>query len=479
MIKKLFYTIFYIFIILTLFLGVTHKSSAIPHADKWYFWLDESTNEFGPYDTQEECDRKVVTGPQSVKSPWVNGSYCYLGGHIEITSISPSQGASGDNIVISGNNFIKIKSVNFLAIPAGPVPATVINYTYDLTSPTKKITGISVIVPSSVPVGATTVTVEDMTRGKSDPFSFTKIATPIVITPQQNKTNKYNPDEYKLLAPLTEDFKVVDNKKTVSDYLGVIFKIIIGLCSALAVIMIIIGGIQWMGQDSVFGKVEAKGKIMRAIGGLLLALGAWVLLNTINPDLLGGKGVTIKQVKVSLDPRISNSLFMKTGPKDCSQAPSPCSESDLKSAFGDNAGKMSTICHLESSGLANSQSKTDFCPLGPGGSNSGITPFSFGLFQINILVHGENIYKAGGPKECSELKFTSVDNTPLKSNYLVNNKYDCKLKTDAGMQAKYNTCVSWLKNGTNNIKVAFYLFNTLGQKLNPWNSDYGRCPDIF
>ena len=68
--------------------------------------------------------------------------------------------------------------------------------------------------------------------------------------------------------------------------------------------MIVIGGIQYMGDESVFGKTEAKNRIFSAILGLIIALGSYVLLNTINPDLLGEKGVYIEQATVELDPEV-------------------------------------------------------------------------------------------------------------------------------------------------------------------------------
>jgi lipoprotein-anchoring transpeptidase ErfK/SrfK len=102
---------------------------------------------------------------------------------------------------------------------------------------------------------------------------------------------------YTLLAPIGT---LVNAPENMGDYFNIIFKIAIGLCAALAVVMIVISGIQYMGDESVFSKTEAKSKITSAIFGLLIALGSWALLNTINPDLLGGKGVNIKQVSAEI-----------------------------------------------------------------------------------------------------------------------------------------------------------------------------------
>lgn len=54
----------------------------------------------------------------------------------------------------------------------------------------------------------------------------------------------------------------------------------------LAVVMIAVGGIQYMSTDAVSGKGEGRERITYALMGLLLILFSWILLNTINPDIL-------------------------------------------------------------------------------------------------------------------------------------------------------------------------------------------------
>jgi hypothetical protein len=46
------------------------------------------------------------------------------------------------------------------------------------------------------------------------------------------------------------------------------------------------GGIEYMTSELVSSKEAGKERIRDALFGLLLALGAWTLLYTINPDLL-------------------------------------------------------------------------------------------------------------------------------------------------------------------------------------------------
>jgi len=106
----------------------------------------------------------------------------------------------------------------------------------------------------------------------------------------------------------------------VGDYLNIIFKFAIGIAAALAVIMLILSGVQYMGDESIFGKTEAKSKMYSAILGLLIALGAWALLNTISPALTGKGGVNIDTANIEIEtqPLISNDAFQDgTTTPDC------------------------------------------------------------------------------------------------------------------------------------------------------------------
>lgn len=120
---------------------------------------------------------------------------------------------------------------------------------------------------------------------------------PISVSPTGNKVWD---EDYNLLAPLPDISKIDSNTNTFGGYLNMIFKFAIGICGALAVLMMVIYGIQYMGNESVFGHTEAKSKITAAIMGLLLALGAYAILNTINPDLVGTNGINIKQVSLTV-----------------------------------------------------------------------------------------------------------------------------------------------------------------------------------
>jgi cell wall-associated NlpC family hydrolase len=78
----------------------------------------------------------------------------------------------------------------------------------------------------------------------------------------------------------------VSGTNSLGMYLNLMMNIFIGICAVLAVIMILMGGIEYMSSELISSKEAGKERIRNALLGLLLALGAWTLLNTINPNLL-------------------------------------------------------------------------------------------------------------------------------------------------------------------------------------------------
>ena len=85
-----------------------------------------------------------------------------------------------------------------------------------------------------------------------------------------------------------------------SSYLNLIIKLFIGICAVLAVIMIVVGGIEYMTSELPGLKSEGKDRIIQAILGLILALGAWTLLNTINPKLLDSNLSSLTAVEIEV-----------------------------------------------------------------------------------------------------------------------------------------------------------------------------------
>ena len=69
-------------------------------------------------------------------------------------------------------------------------------------------------------------------------------------------------------------------------FLNQAFQFGLAIAAALAVVMIIWGGVEIMLSESVLKKSDGKQKVWDAIWGLLLALVSWLILWIINPDIL-------------------------------------------------------------------------------------------------------------------------------------------------------------------------------------------------
>ena len=93
-------------------------------------------------------------------------------------------------------------------------------------------------------------------------------------------------DGYTPLAPIPQllgkDGKTID----IGTFIPAIIKLGIGLAAAFALLMIFMGGIQYMSTDAFNDKKEGRSTITNAVIGLLLAIGAYSILYTVNPRLL-------------------------------------------------------------------------------------------------------------------------------------------------------------------------------------------------
>jgi hypothetical protein len=109
------------------------------------------------------------------------------------------------------------------------------------------------------------------------------------------------PSTYDLISPLGTGLSTGVDLKT---YLQGVIVITIGIAGVLAVVMMVICGIKMMMSGSVSGKSEAKECIWNAIFGLLIAIAAWAILYTINPELLKND-LQLADVPVPVSPAAS------------------------------------------------------------------------------------------------------------------------------------------------------------------------------
>ncbi len=198
--------------------------------------------------------------------------------------------------------------IQFDTVPAstGTTLSIKINYSTNpanLTNPTVDSTGQ--IWTGTTPVGTTYTmsglqsatkyyfNIVDVTDGEIfATSSFTTLdsnGVPVVGNPYTPTVNNCTAGagEYCLIEPLPGIPKVNPTKAgAFGEYINKLFNLAIGFGAVLAVLMIIIAGIQYMATDSVFSKGEDKNKIVKILFGLLILLGSFILLKTINSDLL-------------------------------------------------------------------------------------------------------------------------------------------------------------------------------------------------
>ncbi|MEK7105328.1 MAG: hypothetical protein AAB865_01455 [Patescibacteria group bacterium] len=97
---------------------------------------------------------------------------------------------------------------------------------------------------------------------------------------------------------LTADF--------IGEYISGIYRYALGVAAILAVVMIMVGGVQYILGSASGGEAvaAAKKRITNGITGLVLLLSTYALLSVINPDLTFLRSIkiqTIDQIRLSLD----------------------------------------------------------------------------------------------------------------------------------------------------------------------------------
>jgi hypothetical protein len=97
-------------------------------------------------------------------------------------------------------------------------------------------------------------------------------------------------------------------------YMKGLFTAAVGIAIVLAVIMIVLGGIQYVLAAIPSSKEEGKKKIMSALQGLLLVLISAILLNTLNPALLRvGLNLSKTVFDAGNAPPVSGNQYCRTG----------------------------------------------------------------------------------------------------------------------------------------------------------------------
>ena len=126
--------------------------------------------------------------------------------------------------------------------------------------------------------------------------------------------------QYNLIQPLP-GLQSVSGSNPFLQYIQKIIPILLGLAAVLAVVMITFYGIEYAISEAVGTKQQAIEGIQQAILGLMLALASWLILNTINPQLvnlqfnippLGGTTPTQQQPPPTTQPQNPNIIIPPT-----------------------------------------------------------------------------------------------------------------------------------------------------------------------
>lgn len=311
---------------------------------------------------------------------------------------------------------------------------------------------------------------------------------------ERAKGNSYSKQCFQFyypLAPLPGQADKIDTSSSgdsdcpFGNYLNILIKLFIGICAVLAMIKIVLGGMQYMTSELSSGKEDGKNSITSAVFGLILALGAFAILNTINPELLKVCLNNLPKAVVQVE-EIERKISNQSGNGICAvitDQNNPCYPSKLASSFSGTtnatapfntlAAQASAICMLESSG------KSDM----PNGLNPNIIldkcsdnkPFSFGLFQINASAHRNDIPACNGafniPTGHGASQGNALEFYTAKNGAKYPSKWSCTT-----VEPAYTACKNYLTNPINNINFA-----ATSTSLNKWNSwsTYNSCKVKF
>lgn len=116
------------------------------------------------------------------------------------------------------------------------------------------------------------------------------VGDPIYFTPQVTIPES----EYAAGA----NIKMQEDTSLIAKYVIAIFKYAIGVIGIIAAIVLMFGGVRWLtsgGNSSAIS--EAKSMIVGSLSGLLLALCSFLLLSTINTELVNFKIQSVKPIQ--------------------------------------------------------------------------------------------------------------------------------------------------------------------------------------
>jgi len=143
-----------------------------------------------------------------------------------------------------------------------------------------RFTGTSDYLPETSNQITVTPTGGSACLAGQDPYQVVSTAPP-TATGSSGSASK----DYKPLVPIPGFTTTTDT--TITGYLSRIYNFLISIVGILAMAVIIYGGMKYMvSAGNPTAMEDAKEVIWSAVYGLALALGSWLIINVVNPDIL-------------------------------------------------------------------------------------------------------------------------------------------------------------------------------------------------
>lgn len=227
-----------------------------------------------------------------------------------------------------------------------------------------------------------------------------------------------NPPPVPLTVTIGQKARVID----VGDYIATVYNYGVAIVGILAGTMFVIGGFQYLTAGGDSSRVsKAKERIRDALVGLLLTFGAYVILNTINPDILKLQMPKVPLVKkvlfvacqffeMQVPCGASFTLVKIEGTSDTTSIENRyriATQADLTSG----SGQGTTQCIGKSCSLAGSDDATKRCKRPPGSQTSApdTNQTASGSTGLNIVAPNTCIAQPVAPYQCVDCQQNGAD----------------------------------------------------------------------
>jgi len=108
--------------------------------------------------------------------------------------------------------------------------------------------------------------------------------------------------QYHLMVPLPTSEGTVSTTTGIVDYIKTLYLFAMGIAGVIAMGLIVFAGFQWLTSAGSYSTIsKARNRMSNAIFGLVILLGSYLLLNTINPALVNLKEPYIYFIKWTED----------------------------------------------------------------------------------------------------------------------------------------------------------------------------------